>query len=471
MDELAYTPVLRLAELLRHGEVSASELTEAALARIEAVEPMINAFTHVAADEALAASITADDPRPFAGVPIAIKDNRAVTGMPLTYGSAAYAGYVPTTDAFVVRRLREAGFVIIGKTALPEAAILSTCESRAHGATANPWALDRTPGGSSGGSAAAVAAGVVSLAHGNDGGGSLRIPAACCGLVGLKPARGRISLGPTAGQSFLASDGVLTRTVADTAAVLDVLAGYELGDATWAPPESGSFLPAASGPPAALRIGVAMNPPFGDDALDPECRLGAERAAALLTELGHEVEEFEAPWSGLDVGGDFATEFAPGAALLVEGAAWVLGREPTADDFEPLTWLLAERTRRQSAVEYVTAQTRLEQLGRRLVVALEPYDAVLTPALALRPPRTGEIHGGGPDPWEHFLRSGDYTPFTSVVNITGLPAISLPFQLGDDGLPTGVQLIGRPAGERALLTLAAQLEAAAPWQGRLPELN
>jgi amidase len=472
MAEPGYTPVVTLAKALRRGELSASELTQAALARIEAAEPAINAFTYVAADAALvsAATIAAGDPRPFAGVPIAIKDNRAVTGMPLTYGSAAYAGYVPSSDAFVVRRLREAGFVIIGKTALPEAAILSTCEPRAHGATANPWVLDRTPGGSSGGSAAAVAAGMVPLAHGNDGGGSLRIPAACCGLVGLKPARGRISVGPTSGQSFLASDGVLTRTVADTAALLDVLAGYELGDATWAPPEPGPFLPAASGPPAAMHIGLALNPPFGDAEIDPECRLGVMRAAALLADLGHDVEEFEAPWSGLDVGGDFTTAFAPGAALLIEGATWVLGREPTADDFEPLTWLLAERTRQQTAVAYVTAQTRLEQLGRRLVVALDPYDAVLTPALAQRPPRTGEIHGRGSDPWEHFLRSGDYTPFTSVVNITGLPAVSLPFQLGPDGLPTGIQLIARPAAERKLLTLAAQLEQAAPWQGRRPEL-
>ncbi len=224
--------------MVRVGEVGAGELVQASLDRIEALEPQINAFTHVAAEAALAAAqgIGPGDPRPFAGVPIAIKDNRPVAGMPLTMGSDLFGDFVADHDAFLVRRLRDAGFVIVGKTALPENGILPTTESARFGPTANPWALDRTPGGSSGGAAAAVAAGMVPIAHGNDGGGSIRIPAACCGLVGLKPARGRVSVGPDGGQSFLVSDGVLTRTVADTAAVLDVLAGYEVGDATWAPP-------------------------------------------------------------------------------------------------------------------------------------------------------------------------------------------------------------------------------------------
>src|SRR5436305_74478 len=229
---------LQLAELVRRGEVGALELTRACLARIEALEPSINAFTHVAADAALAtaAEIAPGDPRPFAGVPIGVKDNRPVAGMPITMCSDLFADLVPRHDAFLVRRLREAGFVIVGKTKLPEMGILPTTEPRRFGATHNPWDLQRTPGGSSGGSAAAVAAGMVPVAHGNDGGGSIRIPAACCGLVGLKPARGRVSVGPDSGESFLVCDGLLTRTVADAAATLDLLAGYEPGDATWAPP-------------------------------------------------------------------------------------------------------------------------------------------------------------------------------------------------------------------------------------------
>ncbi len=243
MSELLTRPAIELAALIRSGELTAIELVQASLDRIDALQPTVNAFTHVAHESALqtARAISAHDPRPFAGVPIAIKDNRAVEGMPLTMCSDLFGDYVARGDAFLVRRLREAGFVIVGKTTLPENGILPTTESRRFGPTANPWALDRTPGGSSGGSAAAVAAGMVPIAHGNDGGGSIRIPAACCGLVGLKPARGRVSLGPDAGHGFLVTDGVLTRTVADTAAALDVLAGYEPGDATWAAPPPGAL--------------------------------------------------------------------------------------------------------------------------------------------------------------------------------------------------------------------------------------
>ena len=257
--------------MVRSGEISASELVQASLDRIDALEPHVNAFTHVAHDSAQqqAAQIAPGDERPFAGVPIAVKDNRAVAGMPLTMGSDLFGELVVGHDAFLVRRLREAGFVIVGKTALPEMGILPTTESRRNGPTRNPWDLDRTPGGSSGGSAAAVAAGMVPIAHGNDGGGSIRIPAACCGLYGLKPARGRVSVGPEAGDSFLVCDHVLTRDVADSAAVLDILAGYEPGDATWAPPPGRPFAESAtlgrprSGPvadrpghgPAAGRLG------------------------------------------------------------------------------------------------------------------------------------------------------------------------------------------------------------------------
>ena len=462
-----------LAELIRSGELSAVELTAACLERIDALEPQINAFTHLAHERALAdaALIGPGDERPFAGVPIAIKDNRAVEGMPLTMCSEIFEDYVPPADAFCVRRMRDAGFVIVGKTALPENGILPTCESRRNGETANPWALDRTPGGSSGGAAAAVAAGMLPIAHGNDGGGSIRIPAACCGLVGLKPARGRVSVGPDSGQSFLVGDGVLTRSVADTAAVLDVLAGYEPGDATWAPPVALPFAQAAFEPPGRLRVGLALNPPLESAGLDPECERGARETAALLDSLGHHVEELEPPWSGRDLLSDFTRAFGPGVGSVTAAGGQIAGREPTAADVEPLTWAMYTRAREQGTLTYLQAQARLERVAREIVAFLEPYDVVVTPALAQRPVPTGAIHGRGPDPIGNYRRSAAFTPYTAILNVTGQPSIVLPLYQGPDGLPTAVQLIGPPAREDLLLALATQLEQALPWADRRPALN
>lgn len=461
-----------LALLVRKGEVSATELVRAALARIEALEPQINAFTHVAVDSALEAAgqIGPGDRRPFAGVPIAIKDNRQVAGMPMTLCSDLYDDLVPDRDAFLVRRLRAAGFVILGKTAMPEMGILPTCEPRRHGATANPWDLGRTPGGSSGGSAAAVAAGMVPLAHGNDGGGSIRIPAACCGLVGLKPARGRVSVGPDSGDSFLVCDGVLTRTVADTALMLDVLAGYETGDATWAPPPPAPFAELARRDPGRLRVALVQDMPIVHAPLDPVCAAAARDAAALIASLGHEVEELRAPWAGLELLADFTKVFGPLVSMSVVAGARLTGREPTEDAVEPLTWEIYERSLRQDTLTYLGVVAELQAVARTIVRELSSFDVVLTPALAQRPLVTGACHGRGPDAWEHFRRSGEFTPYTAIVNVTGQPAISLPLYHGEDGLPLAVQLIGPPAREEVLLRLAAQLEAARPWAGRVPQI-
>jgi amidase len=473
--DLLFRPAGELAALLRGGEVSSTELVSASLQAIEALEPRIGAFTYVAHEAALeqAGGIARGDPRPFAGVPIAIKDNRPVQGMPITMCSDLFGDYVARHDAFLVRRLREAGFVFVGKTRLPEMGILPTTEPRRFGPTRNPWAPDRTPGGSSGGSAAAVATGMVPIAHGNDGGGSLRIPAACCGLVGLKAARGRVSPGPDQGQSFLTIDGVLTRTVADTAAVLDLLAGYELGDANWAPaaPRGAYARAAASEPgPDRLRIALALNPPLEGSVLDPMCERAARDAAALLESLGHQVEQIEPPWSDLDLLPDFTRAFGPQVSMTVMVGGRIAGREPGEEDVEPLTWTMWEHARTQDTISYLAAQGRLESVARSLVRFLAPYDAVVTPALARRPLPIGEVHGRGPDPWGHYRRSGQFTPYTAIVNVTGLPAISLPLYHGEDGLPLAVQLIGRPVGEEQLLALAVELEQALPWLGRRPEL-
>jgi amidase len=474
MEDLLLRRVDELAALVRGRELSAVELVRASLERIEALEPQVNAFTHIAAESALteAGAIEREDGRPFAGVPIAIKDNRPVAGMPLTMCSELFGDFTPRHDAFLVRRLRQAGFVIVGKTALPEMGILPTTESRRFGPTRNPWDLERTPGGSSGGSAAAVAAGMLPIAHGNDGGGSTRIPAACCGLVGLKPARGRVSPGPDIGQSFLTVDGVLTRTVGETAALLDVLAGYEPGDPTWAPPLERPAISAVeeAAAPTGLRIALALNPPLEGAVLDPICERAVRDAAVLLESLGHGVEEIEAPWSGLDLLADFTRSFGPSVSMTTLAGGRIAGREPRPEDVEPLTWALWEHARGQDTVTYLTAQSRLESVARRLVAALAAYDAVLTPALAQRPVPIGEIHGLDADPMERYRRSGSFTPYTAIVNVTGLPAIALPLFQGEDGLPAGVQLIGRAAGELELLALAAQLERAQPWAGRLAPL-
>jgi amidase len=311
---------------------------------------------------------------------------------------------------------------------------------------------------------------MVPIAHGNDGGGSTRIPAACCGLVGLKPARGRVSAGPDAGDSFLVQDGVLTRTVAETAQVLDLLAGYEPGDSTWAPEPDVPYSERLEEDPGRLLIGIATNPPLHGAEVDPVCEKAARDAADLLASLGHDIDELEPPWSNVELLSDFTRAFGPMTAMATVIGGRIRGREPTEADVEPLTWTIYEHAREHDSLGFLTALGRLQAYARTIVTYLEPFDLILTPALAQRPVAIGEVHGLGPEPWEHYRRSGHFTPFTAIGNVTGLPAIALPLYHGDDGLPTSVQLIGRPAREDVLLSVAAQLEGALPWAERLPEL-
>jgi amidase len=312
---------------------------------------------------------------------------------------------------------------------------------------------------------------MVPIAHGNDGGGSTRIPAACCGLVGLKGARGRVSVGPEGGDSFLVTDGVLTRTVADTATVLDLLAGYELGDATWAAPPPAPFADLAARQPGPLRIGLAVNPPLEDAAVDPVCEQAARDATALLEQLGHEVGEVAPPWSGgHDLLPDFTRLFGPMVSMVTAIGGQLRGREPTEEDVEPLTWGMWERATSQDTITFLLTEGRMQAVARSLIAFLDRFDVVVTPALAQRPLKIGEVHGRGPDPWGNFRRSGYFTPFTAICNVTGQPAISVPLYHGDDGLPLAVQLIGRPLREDVLLSVATQLEQALPWAGRLSPL-
>lgn len=471
MSEFLFKPAGELAGLVRSGELSARELTEAALERIEALQPELNAFTHVDAEGALHAAdaIGKGDPRPFAGVPLPIKDTAAVAGLPYSMGSELFSGFVPEHDSFLVRRLREAGFVIVGKTNMPEFGILPVSEPRRFGPVRNPWNTERTPGGSSGGAAAAVASGMVPLAHGSDGGGSIRIPAACCGLVGLKPTRGRVSRGPEQGDDFLVQDGVLTRTVAETAQLLDVLAGYETGDSTWAPPPPEPFAQAAQRDPGRLRIGVTLESPI-DAPLDPACQRAAHDAANLLSSLGHDVSEVPAPWAQEDLLQVFTMVFGTPIAMGMFIGGQITGRAPSEQLVEPLSLTIWNGIQERSALEYLLARTRLQALSRKIVAVWDDIDVLLTPALAERPVPIGEIDACSDEPWEDFRRSGRFTPYTAIFNVTGQPAVSLPLFHGDDGMPLAVQLAGRPAEESTLLSLGAQLEAAAPWAERRPAL-
>src|SRR3954447_20522087 len=471
MSDLMAMSVGELAAHVRGGELRAREVVTAALERIEERDGSINAFIEVDADGALAAAdrIEPGDERLFAGVPIAIKANTPVAGLPMNFASTFLGDHRPGHSAYLVRRLQEAGFVIVGVTNMPEFGILPTTEPRSTGPTRNPWDTGRTPGGSSGGSAAAVASGMLPVAHGNDGGGSLRIPASCCGLAGLKPSRGRVSRGPDLGESYLASDGVLTHTVSETTLLLDVLSGYEVGDATWAPRPVEPYAVSIRRDPGRLRVAMTADNALGAE-VDPECLRGMHATADLLASLGHEVEEAAPSAPGPATLRIFTGVFGPQVARGSAYGEMLAGRPPKEEEIEPLSRAISDLSRGMSSVEYLAALAQLQALARGVIAFFAEYDLLLTPALAERPLAIGECDGLGEDPMADFARSGRFTPYTALFNVTGQPAISVPAGFGDDGLPTNAHLVAKPLGEETLLQVASQLEAARPPSGRRPEL-
>jgi amidase len=459
VDELPFLSATEQAELVRRGEVTPVELVETYLERIERLDPVLNAFVTVCGEEARAAADGELPDRPFRGVPLPIKDLQETAGIRTTFSSRAYADYVPDFDVAVVRRLKEAGFVVIGKTNTPELGITAVTESRLNGVCRNPWDTTRTPGGSSGGAAVAVAAGLAPAAHGTDGGGSIRIPASCCGVFGIKPARGRVSLAPYGGHEGFSTSGPLARTALDAAALLDVMAGYEPGDPWWAPPAERPFAEEVGAEPGRLRVALTTTPPI-DAAVAPECSAAAEDAAALLTELGHEVEEATPPW-------------ADGKLIELFMTVWKIIpglRGKPRDLFERMNRVLIDAGDEMHAVDYVSATQELRAWARGIVAFWGGYDLVLTPTLAQPPPPVGALMDEA-DPWGNFDKAWQFTPFTQVANVTGLPAVSLPLFWSDDGLPIGVQLIGRPADEATLIRVSAQLEVARPWRARRPSVS
>jgi amidase len=473
-DELARLDATAQAELVRSGEASAAELAEAAIARIEATNGEVNAVIHPLFEEGLEAARGELPDGPFTGVPFLLKDlGAAFAGQPLHLGMGYLKerGFRAPVDTYLAQRFRAAGLVTIGKTNCPELGILPTTEPRAHGATRNPWDLGRSAGGSSGGSAAAVAAGMVPMAHANDGGGSIRIPAANCGLVGLKPSRQRTSEGPLVGDfmSGLTAELCVSRSVRDTAALLEAVHGPAPGDPYVAPPPSRPYTEEVGADPGKLRIGLWTETVIEQDA-DPQVVAAARAGARALEGLGHELEEPDLSALGdLDMIDPFLVRWAAGQAQALDQLGMVGGSPIGPDDVEPLTWALAEIGRSRSSGEYLSAVGQHQVLSRMIAGVYESgFDLLLTPTLGEPPPPLGTFDDSGPDPMSAFHRAFLDGCFTAAFNATGQPAISLPLHWSEEGLPIGVQLVAPLGREDLLLQVASQLEAAVPWADRIP---
>jgi amidase len=442
------TTALELAAHIRAGELTAVEAVEGAIERAEAENPKLNFLVTDCYERAIARAGRPLD-GPFAGVPMLVKDLTETAGVRTTFSSRAFADYVPQQSAAVVHRMEDAGFVVIGKSNTPEFGITAVTESALNGVCRNPFDVERTPGGSSGGAAAAVAAGVLPLAHGSDGGGSIRIPASCCGLFGIKPSRGRVSPAPNGSGSLeLSQSGPLATTVRDAAAFLDAIAGYELGDAHWAPPPERPFLDECDRDPGRLRIALATKPPIEYD-VDPRVARVARDAADALAALGHEVVDATPDWHGKDTLGLFSYLWRLTPALYpVQDASLLM----------PINRWFAQWAHEATSVDYARAVIQLQSLARRVVMFWHDVDVLVTPGLAQLPVPIGWVFEPD-DPRAQYKRGGEFTPFTPIVNVTGQPAAMFPFG-SVEGLPVGVQLIGPPAGEAMLFRLCAQLEAA-----------
>ena len=466
------------AELVRSGEVSPLELVDAAIARTEALNPQLNAVIHELFEEAreLAAGDLPDGP--FRGVPFLFKDlGAALAGQPLHVGMELLKKleFRSPVDTFLGQRFRAAGFVTIGKTNTPELGILPTTEPRAYGPSRNPWDTERTTGGSSGGSAAAVSSGMVPIAHANDGGGSIRIPASCCGLFGLKPTRQRISEGPLVGDviSGLTVELAVTRSVRDAARLLDAVAGSAPGDPYVAPAPARPYVDELEADEEPLRVGFLEHPPVPGLESDPECVAAVRETVDLLEAAGHRVEDSAPIDAGLaeslDLEDTFLTRWAAGQAASLEQFSILLGREIEAQEVEPLTWALAEIGRERSSGRYLRDVAIHQTVGRAIAAWHESgFDLLLTPTMSEPPVPLGSYDDSGPDPMAAFRRAVPAGAFTAIFNATGQPAASLPLHWTEAGLPVGVQLSAPLGREDLLIRVAAQLERARPWAERRP---
>jgi amidase len=472
MTDLAPLDATAQAELVARGEVSSRELVDAAIARIEALNPQLNAVIHERFERARAEADSPGTGR-FRGVPFLVKDAVCHTaGDPFHAGMRALkdAQWTESTDTWLAERFRAAGFVFVGKTNTPELATSITTEPLAYGATHNPWDLTRSPGGSSGGSAAAVAAGLVPVAHGNDMGGSIRFPASMCGLVGLKPTRARTTLGPNFGEYWgpLTHEFVLARTLRDVAGVLDEVAGIAPGDPYTAPPPTRPFSDEIGAPVERLRVGFRTETPDGE-ASSPDSVAAVESAAKLLSELGHDVAPTPIP--ALDNGYNVGFLAILSVAVARDVARWSerLGHDITPE-LEPMNQFFAQLGAPLSATDYFEAIEGMQQWARRVSAWWTDHDVLIVPTSAEPPVKLGWIAPTNDDP-DVATRMGRLATFTAPFDITGQPAISLPLHWNDDGLPIGVQLVAAYGREDILLRLGAQLEQARPWSARRPPLH
>lgn len=477
-DDLGLLDATAQAELVRSGELSPTELVAAAIARAEKIQPQINALTTERFDRARdeAASLELPD-GPFRGVPFLFKDLACgYEGEPCYDGMSVLkdADFRLPQDTVLASRFRAAGLVTIGRTNTPELGIMPTTEPLSYGPTRNPWDPTRTPGGSSGGSAAAVAAGMTPFAHASDGGGSIRIPAACCGLVGLKTSRGRISVAPSGDLARpLSVQFAVTRSVRDCAALLDAVAGSEPSDMVHAPAPLRPYREEVGANPGRLRIGLCTTIPTTGEPVDAECVAATELGAKLLEQAGHTVE-FAHP-SVLEDGGISATFLAMWngmAASNVARAGRLLGRELVEADVEPLTWFLAQSGGKTSAVELMDAQFAIQTVSRRLAAwwDVDGWDLLLTPTIGSPPPKLGVLMT--PDePLKGFARGAGFVPFTPIFNVSGQPAISIPIGTTASGVPIGIHIAAAWGREDLLIAVAAQLETAAPWSERRPQIH
>ncbi len=475
--DLAALDATDQAALVRSGELSAVELVQAAIDRARAVEGELNAIIHPSFEAALdRASRPLEGP--FAGVPFALKDlDGTSAGEPYHAGTEFLKRhrYVAPTDSTLMARFRSAGLISIGKTNTPELGLVTTTEPVAYGPTRNPWDLERSTGGSSGGSAALVAAGVVPMAHAGDGGGSIRIPASQCGLVGLKPTRGRISVGPDLGEAWagLVARLAVTRSVRDAAALLDAVAGPGVGDPSWAPPPTQPYGAEVGADPGRLRIGWVAQPPDGSFATDPQVAAATEATALLLTELGHHVEQAHpAALADPTTVGHFLTAYTAWVARELDRLGALVGEPVDADGVEAGTWAIAEAGRAVTATQYLAALDGLHAATRALVAwwAVDGFDLMVSPTIPELPPTLGQFAATPDNALAGVGRASAMVTFAAPFNISGQPAISLPLQQSIEGLPIGMQLVAAPAREDLLIKVASQLEVAAPWADRRPRV-
>jgi amidase len=468
-DDLAWLDATAQAELVRRGAVTPAELVEAAIGRIEALNPALNAVVTPMFDQAREAARTASD-GPFAGVPFLLKDLGAeVAGVPFTEGSRFLGGYVPAADCDIITSYRRAGLIPLGKTNTSEFGLLPTAEPELHGPARNPWDTGRMTGGSSGGSAAAVAAGLVPAAHANDGGGSIRIPAACCGVFGLKPTRGRITFAPLYGDmgGGIVNEHVVTRSVRDSAALLDATAGPVPGDPYVAPPPARPYRDEVGADPGRLRIAFSTAPMNGAD-VHADCVAAVADAAGLCGELGHDVAAAAPALDPAWLDALFSKVWTGLLGWMIADWSRRLGRDPAPEHFEPWTWRMYEVARTIGADDYLVAVQDLQAAARDVAGFFERYDLLLTPVVAHPPLPVGSFV------WTHERRRearkavARFSAFTPLFNVTGQPAMSVPLYWNEEGLPIGVQFVGRYGDEATVFRLAAQLEAARPWAGRRP---